>query len=294
MERNPFSLYDFLGYFFPGAFMSCVFSLFYISNSFGIINICNLVKSFKELKTIEFHFSFLIIVVVTCYIIGHLLAYLSTLTIERFGLWLFGYPSEFLLGQRKSGYWNCTITTSSTEHSLAENEKKRVIFTSNFLRFVMLLLLLPLTMFHLLSKTINFKKFIVKPLDEYLKKSIYLKIDRLLSILSLPDLSVSKNVDLSRLLTHYVYERQKNHCKKLDNYVALYGFLRAMTLIFNFFVMFLLLYSFLYGWTTDLAILIITLSFVSYVLFLSFLKFYRRYTLEGFMCLVTDESLKNN
>lgn len=294
MEKSPFSLYDFLGYFFPGAFISCVFSLFYMSNSYEMINFAILIKSFKELKTIEFHFSFLIIIVVSCYIIGHLLAYLSSLSIERFALWLFGYPSEFLLGQRSLGYWNCNISTSSTENHNVMKNKFRFVFTRFLLRLAMLILLLPITLFHLFSKIVNLETFIKKPLDDFLKKAIFLKIDHLIYMLGLSKFNINQDADFSRIISHYVYERQKNHCKKLDNYVALYGFLRAMTLVFDIIVMYLLFYSFSHGLTLDLIILLICFSFITYVLFLSFIKFYRRYTLEGFMCLITDESLKYN
>jgi p-aminobenzoyl-glutamate transporter AbgT len=84
---------------------------------------------------------------------------------------------------------------------------------------------------------------------------------------------------------------------KFNNYVALYGFTRAISFVFCAF-----------GWILLIKIIadrikpnesenwhiyaFIASSLLSYFFYLAFVKFYRRYTLEGFMCLTIDPDLQ--
>ena len=43
----------------------------------------------------------------------------------------------------------------------------------------------------------------------------------------------TSTLDIHRIVMHFVYEHCQQHIAKYDNYVALYGFLRSITLIFN-------------------------------------------------------------
>lgn len=95
-----------------------------------------------------------------------------------------------------------------------------------------------------------------------------------------------------------MYEKNERQAKKMDNYVALYGFLRSISLIF----VVLFHYLFYYGiinlatirefHTASYIFLLIAIACITYVFYLSFMKFYRRYTVEIFMSLVADEDLK--
>ena len=100
-------------------------------------------------------------------------------------------------------------------------------------------------------------------------------------------------MDYHRVIYHYEYENSCNHRTKMDNYVALYDFLRAITLIFTGMFLFVAgtgLFGSneigLYFWI-DLLVLLA----LSYISFMSFFEFYRRFTLEAFMCLSTDKDL---
>lgn len=109
----------------------------------------------------------------------------------------------------------------------------------------------------------------------------------------------NSNMDFHRVVYHYEYEHQKNHAIKMDNYVALYGFLRAVTLIFNCLFIYLLFIA-ISTIDCDASIdwkVVRLLSFMlllSYLFFMGFMKFYRRFTLESFMCLVIDKSYIEN
>lgn len=84
--------------------------------------------------------------------------------------------------------------------------------------------------------------------------------------------------------------------RKYDNYVALYGFLRSLSLLCSSIFIFLLVVeirTIIFGCEIDwaaIAVLIVTFC-ITYLFYLGFIKFYRRYTLENFMSIVADENL---
>lgn len=91
---------------------------------------------------------------------------------------------------------------------------------------------------------------------------------------------------------HYVYLNIPNSQRKTDNYIALYGFLRSISFVFcvTFFIFGV------YAMTTidfsasfdNKLIIVLSLFFtLSYICFLGFVKFYRRFTLENYMAMLT-------
>lgn len=99
------------------------------------------------------------------------------------------------------------------------------------------------------------------------------------------------DVDYSRLIYHYYARKSSLFLSKVDNYVALYGFLRSSCLAFNSLTIIILVISLLQSNFLQNAIFIVILAFVSFLLFLVFMKFYRRYSLEIFMFLISDDDL---
>jgi hypothetical protein len=128
LQKNPFSLYDFLGYLFPGGFFLLIISLF---NSIEVINVCNIINGIvgkNSVFTERITFYNTLFFTISSYIVGQLLSYISTLTVERFSLWLYGYPSEFLLDQRdKIGFWrSCVKPNTTKDESTNINKAKRI------------------------------------------------------------------------------------------------------------------------------------------------------------------------
>jgi len=161
------------------------------------------------------------------------------------------------------------------------------------LRIIVSLVLLPILIPTLLVKVLGGDDFFVKNLDPYLKDIILRKRNALSQKLNLPDSSHYDKVDYHRVIYHYEYEHSASHRTKMDNYVALYDFLRSITLIFTGIFMYVLGVGIFgdsaigkYFWI-DLSALMV----LSYLSFMSFFKFYRRFTLEAFMCLVSDKEL---
>ena len=93
---------------------------------------------------------------------------------------------------------------------------------------------------------------------------------------------------------HYVYLNIPNCQRKADNYVAIYGFLRAMTLIACAFFDYLLLQqlgtiNIQADFDMNAMFIMLALFAVCNVLFMGFVKYYRRFTLENYMALLTEK-----
>ena len=112
-------------------------------------------------------------------------------------------------------------------------------------RLFVAILMLPIVITSMIALSLN--RFIVRPLDEDVIKSIKDKINKLCSNLKLDKIEVNSEVDFHRIIMHYVYLNIPNCQRKTDNYVAIYGFLRAMTLIACLLFDFLLLSEILYS-----------------------------------------------
>lgn len=296
LHKNPFSVYDFLGYLFPGA---CVLYFIMIAinlTDYTVEEIKFLFTDNSFLSSISILKSFLFIL--GSYVLGHIIAYLSSITIERWTLWLFGYPSEFLLEQRKkTTYWSSNVTSCGTEKieeiSCDHLAKSLYLYLlKRIIRLIMGVLLFPISIPYLLLTSINIKGFITKPLDKHLQNCINDKLISLMSIISF-DTPDQQNVDYSRIIYHY-YIQEDNHSfiQKTDNYIALYGFLRAITLTLCIMTVYLTVISIISCNLMSNCFIICLLSFLSFVSFLAFMKFYRRYSLEIFMFMVSDKTIK--
>lgn len=290
IKQNPFSIYDFLGYLIPGALV-CYIYLF-------VMQIEN-IKSTKDFISIvsknqEFQFDKILFFIIISYSLGHLISYLSSITIERYSYWKYDYPSKYLLGiNKEQKYFS-----------------KNIHWKLLLIKIILAILLLPITILDfILGEYFNFKNFYTSKLDDFLIEVIGKKNLKLLDTLYPPDYSGLKNYDFHRIISHYVYENSKNHQFKMTNYVALYGFLRAITLISNFIFWILMIvtiknsYEYLdklncinfkilfssidYSRIT----LIITIALITYIYFMGFMKFYRRYTLEAYMLVAIDKEI---
>ena len=277
MKQNPFSLYDFLGYFIPGA------SLIYLIYIIGIIktNTCfdlNLVlSSLPPVKT-EGILLFLII----AYVLGHMISYVSSISVETYANWRYGYPSRYLIDLPVTSYWKGVKS-----------------FHSIFWRIFLLFILMPTVLLdYVLGLLFGFKSFYHKKLDKFLSALIIYKANKLMSMLGMTkkngfEEGSANNSDFFRIIMHYTFENSKNHQAKLSNYVALYGFLRTFTLIFNGLFWYIVLHTlFFEKFTFKIYLIIVCISLISYIFFMAFIKFYRRYTLEGLMILAVDKEIK--
>lgn len=288
--KNPFSIFDFLGYVFPGAF--ALFSVFYFikMNPLDFVSpmsIDDVAKAMKGWLKISEPIVSCSVFLVLSYIVGHLVAYVSSITIERFVIWWYGYPSEFLMQEegaiRRFFHDWSTLKRNKPCHYI------RTITITYTLRFLISLALLPIFIPTLLVKLFGLDGFFIKSLDPFLRDVIMKKRKTLFEQLELSTPEHYGKVDYHRVIYHYVYEYSVNHRQKMDNYVALYDFLRSMSLIFVCIFMYVLgngtfskcPIGIYFVWS------ILGLLVVTYLFYMSFFKFYRRFTLEAFMCLVS-------
>lgn len=296
MNKNPFSFYDFLGYLFPGLVaMMLIVQIVFLGTSAPIedfFSIEKFIKIFKNGLNSNWWES-TVIVVILAYIAGHIVAYLSSTIVEYFANRSFEYPSYYLLHENQTSFWGLWKEYFWVDVNLG-----------NFLwRVLAFIVLFPIsTVFFLLGTPFSIIKFIVRPLDEYVRNSIQNKLYKLSSKLQILRPDVNSRADYHRIVMHYVYLNIPNCQRKADNYVAIYGFLRALTLIACLFSDYLLILQMETVWkclrnnTVDFIVnstaiwILLCLILICNLLFMGFVKFYRRFTLENYMALLTEKN----
>lgn len=315
MRKNPFSIHDFLGYVFPGAL---TLFLFYLQTKSE--NVTRLYDYYILLGKLNYPDSLedTIILTILSYVLGHLIAYLSSVTVERFSIWVYDYPSHYLIERMPKRHFLSPfnayhkIIRKTWKRSVLGNDNRwsrfwkyiQVIFSypkrfwdmynDMFWRFVFASFLLPISLGTLIvSWMFGLKNFLVKPLDDDLRKTVRVHTKALMTFLGIK--GMKRDSDFHRIIYHYEYEQMSAHSIKMDNYVALYGFLRATSFTFNILFMWILISVGVpaildKSFDAHLCLLLVVLGSIAYIFLLAFMKFYRRFTLESFMSLVSDTS----
>lgn len=291
MNKNPFSIYDFLGYLFPGAFGLVVLHFVWYADNPLCVE-C-FVESLKMWMYSPDKLESTLFFVLFSYIAGHIIAYASTWTVESFANWKYGYPSFALLG----------IHTNYFEHREGEDWDSECPFSkrnikcilSCLIRLLVAVFVFPISVLAiLLGKIFMMEKYYIKPLDEYTRKAFQIKLYRLSHELGLdPIVNIhNKKTDFHRLVSFYEYEYCKKHGIKMDNYVAIYDFMRSLCLISNLYTGFIL-FETIFVWEYEFVnfMYVAASSFATYFLFMAYMKFYRRYTHESFITLIIDKDL---
>lgn len=260
VKQNPFSVYDFFGYFTPGAififFFFWVFDLSFvdISNGFG------LTKAEAYVPFILFSYS-----------IGHVVNFLSSVTIEKYALWTMGYPSKSLLGVDRNGYFH-----------FDDNKVLRAT-----IRVFIFIIILPVSFIDfVLGYVFKFRNLYAKPLDPLLIRVIKNKIELVITtkggVCDLSNFGNAETTNFFNYAYHYAVEHAPNHLPKMQNYVALYGFLRSLCAL-SVIAFWMLVFHDNGICVGDFSLTLFLLSVFSYFLFMAFVKFYRRFSLEAMM-----------
>lgn len=294
MSKNPFSLYDFMGYLFPGL-LFIIIIVYVCHKDFDVANVFRF-KAMVDAIGIgsdTFDLDKSILIVILGYVTGHFVSYASSLTIESFANNTFGYPSEYLL-HGNNLTWGCMLCKYFRCHANSSVGYLEVVKVCGKFIFKLLvfIFLLPISfLVFTIGWLVDVNAYITRPIDEYLKTSILKKQYELAKKLDIEYADVNTKCDYHRLVMHYVYINIPECQRKVDNYVSLYGFLRAITFVFCFCFDWCLLYVFISGdihglleWRIILELVILYSMCV--LSFLGFVKFYRRQTLENLMTLV--------
>ncbi|WP_155995150.1 hypothetical protein [Thioalkalivibrio sp. HL-Eb18] len=278
IKQNPFSFYDFLGYIIPGAVFlyGAILVAGHLSEYDTPIGFALTVLSFENP---EVYIPFVLL----AYITGHFLSFLSSITVERYSIWAHGYPSKYLLGISSKGYF------------YLENHKK----LRQTMRVLVFVLLAPISVLDwLLGTKAGMRDLYAKALDplliELLRKRIALLIGDHAQVNNQSEHGSANDNDFFRYAYHYAVENAENHLPKMQNYVALYGFLRTLTLI-SLTIFWISTWHALTAQGSLLAgITAVSLSATTtFLLFMGFVKFYRRFSLEALMAMAVTYPSKD-
>lgn len=272
LSTNPFSLYDFLGYFLTG------FLCLYLLN-FGISSdllhsdfLLSIKAKYIIHEQSEFDFIFVIIL---CYITGHILSFISSITIEQYNVFVYKYPSQSLLNKKNS---------KASFNDFFKSDFFGQYRVKNLLRLCLLLLLFPLVLMDLFfGHLLGFKHYFSRSINESLIPLVDKKLAKVYSTRFLEETdheNETHTVDEYFLpVYHFLIDRSEVHHTKTQNYVALYGLLRNMTLLMVA-LSWLLAFSFNTNEILLSVYLILSSLCVTYIFFLGYLKFFRRFSKE--------------
>lgn len=252
IDQNPFSVYDFLGYTVPGAAFLFAIECYPIAPILGL-RTPDLFAMQDTRKIVTF--------IVCAYICGHALSFLSSVFVERYSVWRYDYPSKYLLCL-KAGASSDTCT-----HGYISPK-------SAVLRTVVGLVLAPVVVLDYIVD-VAFDRKHVKALDNHLCEDIKASLRSVLGKFDLPS-----DGDFLRSAYHVTVELAPAHLPKMQNYVALYGFVRVVSFALSLITWILVFGAFSQDLPFRWAIATATGAFL---FFLAFIKFYRRFTLEVLM-----------
>lgn len=282
MDNKMFSFYDFLGYLIPGSFLVMMIGLIFNielskSSDYSVENILEILKQIELDK--------IFILIILTYILGHILSFLSAITVERYSRWTLGYPSGYLLGYKKKAYFQ-----------IEKNKLFRIPA-----RILIFLFLFPITLLDLIlsHSILKMSKIIRDSLDRELQCAIRKCVCKnLKEKYGIYNFCQDEELDFLRILYHEVVENSKTHLSKIQNYVALYGFSRTIALILNISTYMFIYQVFnkkiykLFGIGTTVFIVFI-MSLLSFIMYCSYNKFSKKYTLEILMAyLVLNKSIE--
>lgn len=255
----PFTLYDFLGYFVPGALFLYLLTLLhaYVAHPPQDHGSFELSVSLSRIDILPF--------AIASYALGHLLSFASAATVERFSLLLYQQPSKYLL----------------SDTPLARGEAVSAWSLLNCA------LMAPVALVHLLvGRFFRVESRFIRSLDPHTRALIRAKVGDFIHAqwrqIGLDPAPFSfLDHDFYHPVYHHAVEHAQGHQSKMQVYVALAGFLRVLTLLLILTV-WLVGTVFLSSPTTTPKwwSLVVLSSFSAWLSFLGYLKFNRRFTSE--------------
>ena len=100
IKQNPFSIYDFLGYLVPGSIFIYAFVIIDYIKKNGAFSIQECTKYIGDVSLDN-----IFLFVIVAYILGHILSFVSSSSVELYANWRYFYPSKYLLDIKHKGYW---------------------------------------------------------------------------------------------------------------------------------------------------------------------------------------------
>lgn len=255
-EQGLFSFHDFCGYLFPGMF--CALSFYFIFNT-----PCSLEdQSFHILADCQKS----IIAIVICYLLGHLLSFLSSITIEKYSIWTLGYPSSYLFNKKIYGFFEvvCRKKRNTIKHEIRKirninidkiktqkkddirlKKDKRKIFRKAksqcfwriIIKLIVCVLLFPIVLFDINTRYFfylsdqyarRFSKELISILEN--KYTAFLKDQFPIHDNIFDPSLIDKNY--FKLVSHFAMNNLSDyHCKMINRYKSIYLFIRTTTFV---------------------------------------------------------------
>lgn len=228
--KSPqFSTYDFLGYLLPGLVL------------IGLVDCSWLYHASKTPLTWELminryatlSWDNAIPLALIGYFLGHMVSFASAIIIEDHATRMHGHPNCFLVRHMRIRYLYCGVFEAGQYLSVAGKK---------LLKLIILIFMLPVSWVEwMVTRFLRLSRKLNSPLNPMLRMCVKAAEDRLLDTLDVKTprgkRPTRRNDDLhwgnglEKLALHYALEMAPAHVYTLRNYVVLYGFLRAMTLI---------------------------------------------------------------
>lgn len=286
INDKPFSIYDFIGYLIPGIFgiYSAVFIFKYIL--YGSLSISIFPESEQDYNEEK------IISIILFYIVGHLLSFFSSMSVEKYSVWTLGYPSEYLFNKRtKKGFYKECF---SYEDIISKGAFLRLICRL-IIRSIVWLLLLPVAIGDFLARKIfRLHDLYARPFEDSLLVIVEKKCKKIIKK-DFKNKKVDTTGDTFRIIYHYSIEKSINHINKMQNYVALYGFTRTLSfigcimfwecimLILYKYIMIKDILMFSYLFFIRYGFILFLIFFITFFLYWDFNKFYRKFSMEAYL-----------
>jgi len=261
-ESISLTLFDFLGYFVPGALFV------YVTLIVGSL----LVHSGRIIWIIKPEVGELLPFFIVAYLSGHLLSFVSTLTIEIYASLRVGQPSGYLMG--------CNPSRRRT----------------GLLGILGGIALWPVVVPHIfLRRTIGIESLVARPMSNPLAVALRARVSDRLSRYGLANTDVG---EVFPLLHHLAVELAPAQDLRLARHIALSGFMRSTSLlavVATWAGLILVLtgrtVTVVERWSSPF-VFILAPWVLAYLSFLAFLKFNRRFAFETLMIfLATQVSL---
>lgn len=271
-----FTAYDVLGYLVPGlAFFALIDSSFAFHTQ-------NMELSYEAItgRYLTVSWKSAIPLALVSYFIGHLISFVSSMTIERYARWRYGHPMKFLLDD-SSGYPRFFDAGGKS------------IGWSRALRFVTAFALAPISIFESLLLFSGILRNYIRSMGPDLASVVKAALAWLRNKAGMvSDPSKEYPAEFESLAINYTLEAAPSHIYTLRNYVVLYGFLRSMTLVLVFATWGISLHVAASVWLKEkcmmvvfpyLVVCLLGGGFVCAISYGAYLKFWTRYNREALM-----------
>ena len=217
------------------------------------------------------------------YFLGHMVSFVSSITVEKHAAWMHGAPAKVLLWGKKGEYLDASKSQNPT--------------VSKALHLVIFIFLLPISFVEIVAgRWLRLSRNYIRPADPLIKKAFLRAMSRLLDKMGIKVGEINRSspweYEVERLAIHCALERAPAHVSSLRNYVVLFGFLRAMCLIMVAVFWAVQLHFILRHDYFGFSMSFFLGSALVFICYAGYLKFQFRYYYEGIMAIIATSPLE--